>query len=202
MGSARERLKAKIKPTLEHILGTIQQLEENTKTEKSSSTPLLQPVEAHRARSSTCGSRIALLPVNKPTTKATIAQKGKGEDLMEIDYTKQADNQGEEKVRRVSNTMRPRVNSRSSGSGSSVSVASTQTPIAQVTSASQPAPTLPPVTSVPQKAAEADNKPETKPQSSPVKTSIPRPPSPATVAVADDDDAERPLSYAEIDFKH
>ncbi|KAI1289577.1 Insulin receptor substrate 2-B [Halotydeus destructor] len=104
MPSIRERIRANRGKQLpvESVLGTIKQLEDKMKNEeKCSSVPSLNPFEgAHRARSSTCGSRIALLPESRSRTHSTCSRRSKPDDdvdsdLMVIDYTMSGKNKKE-----------------------------------------------------------------------------------------------------------
>lgn len=188
MDGARDRLKARVKPTLESVLGTIKQLEENIKTEKSSSAPLLLAAEAHRARSSTCGSRIALLPVKKSNHK--VAKPEDREDLMEIDYTKQsAEHASEERVRRMSLTARPRTNASNSRSSSSSSgLGSTNA-------------TSPPVSFMPVAVAEEEKRPAISEKAANPSNTCQLPTPSVTQQDVDDPNAEI-LTYAVIEFEN
>jgi hypothetical protein len=96
LSAARERLRSRLRPTMEsELVPNICRIDEATKGEKSSSTPILANADQHRHRSATVGSRMALLPTSSgaPSIDGSSSHIGdesfdEDDDLMVIDYTK------------------------------------------------------------------------------------------------------------------
>jgi hypothetical protein len=103
----REKLKERIKPTVEQVLGTIEQLDETSKDKKSSSTPALQ-VTSHRVRSSTVGCRPTASQVS--SSKQLVPPSKEPADHMLLDYSGASPARGEERKL----MFRTRTNTRSS----------------------------------------------------------------------------------------
>lgn len=97
LSAARERLRARLRPTMEsELVPNICRIDESIKGEKSNSTPVLANADQHRHRSATVGSRMALLPTSSggpASIDGSSSHVGdesfdEDDDLMVIDYTK------------------------------------------------------------------------------------------------------------------